>query len=38
MSKNDFAENVRSGKGAFGAFNFDSFRLVFDVIREILNA
>lgn len=37
MSKNDFAENVRSGEGAFGAFSFDSFRLVFDVIREILN-
>lgn len=37
MSKNDFAENVLAGKGAFGLFDFNSFRLVFDVIREILN-
>lgn len=37
MSKNDFAENVRAGKGAFGRFNYDNFRLLFDVIREVLN-
>ena len=37
MSKNDFAENVRAGKGAFGRFSYDNFRLLFDVIREVLN-
>lgn len=37
MSKNDFAENVRAGNGDFGKFNYDNFRLVFDVIREVLN-
>lgn len=37
MSKNDFAENVRLGNGAFDSFCYENFRLLFDVIREILN-
>lgn len=36
MSKNDFAENVRSGVAGFDKFGFDSFRLVFQVLQEIL--
>lgn len=36
MSKNVFAENVRSGVTGFDKFGFDSFRLVFRVLQEIL--
>ena len=36
LSKADFANNVLTGSGSFGGFSFESFKLILDVINEII--
>lgn len=36
LSKNEFADNILSATSKFATFRFDNFKLIFDVINEIL--
>ena len=38
LPKRDFADNISSGKPGFDKFDFDNFKKLFDVIREVLKA
>lgn len=37
LSKNEFAENILNDVDGFNDFNIENFKLIFDVIQEIIN-